>query len=170
MTRSACMFIRRITARCENSIIWDESVTGFSRSTSSIAPARLVDFTRNYLPSISLVLMFLKRPSVHGVSVDPQTRCVHYSKPLDVIAIKMKCCGVYYACKDCHAALEEHAAAVWPRNEWHQKAVLCGVCGLEMSVDDYMHCNHHCPSCNADFNPGCARHYQFYFEINPGSL
>ncbi|HEY6386383.1 MAG TPA: CHY zinc finger protein [Candidatus Acidoferrum sp.] len=42
---------------------------------------------------------------VLGLNLDPQTRCAHYHGPSDIISIKMKCCGIYYACKDCHEAL-----------------------------------------------------------------
>ena len=73
------------------------------------------------------------KPTVRGIDVDHQTRCAHWHSPREVIAIKMKCCGVYYARKDCHAALALHASAVWPRHEWDQRAVLCGVCGIELS-------------------------------------
>ena len=104
------------------------------------------------------------RPEVRGVEVDSETRCAHYRTPLDVIAIKMKCCGEYYACKDCHEALAGHAIAVWPREEWGQPAVLCGVCGTEMSVTAYMASGYRCPACGAAFNPGCRRHAHFYFE------
>ena len=48
---------------------------------------------------------------LRGVNLDPQTRCEHYHGPTDIIAIKMKCCGVYYACKDCHVALADHPMA-----------------------------------------------------------
>jgi uncharacterized CHY-type Zn-finger protein len=65
---------------------------------------------------------------VRGVNLDPQTRCEHYNEPNDIIAIKMKCCGVYYACKDCHALLADHPVEVWPESEWNQKAILCGSC------------------------------------------
>ncbi len=104
------------------------------------------------------------RPVVHGVEVDPETRCVHYRSPPDIIAIKMKCCGVYYACKDCHDALAGHATEVWPRVQWEQPAVLCGACGTEMTVRQYLGCANRCPSCSAAFNPGCQRHRHFYFE------
>jgi len=66
---------------------------------------------------------------VYGINVDQQTRCAHYRKPTDIIAIKMKCCGVYYACKDCHEALSGHPIEVWPRAEWDERAILCGACG-----------------------------------------
>ena len=103
-------------------------------------------------------------PRVFGVGLDAQTRCVHYHSALDVIAIKMRCCGRYFACKECHDAVEAHAIEVWPRAEWNQPAVLCGVCRTEMSVREYMHCGNICPVCAAHFNPGCRNHYQFYFE------
>jgi uncharacterized CHY-type Zn-finger protein len=41
--------------------------------------------------------------------------------------------------------------------------VLCGACGHEMSIDQYMASSYQCPDCNAAFNPGCRNHYQFYF-------
>jgi uncharacterized CHY-type Zn-finger protein len=103
-------------------------------------------------------------PHVHGVSLDHQTRCAHYNSLLDVIAIKMKCCGLYYACKDCHEELAGHAIEVWPRSEWDQPAVLCGACGTELSVQAYMDCQNKCPACDTAFNPGCRKHYHFYFE------
>ena len=104
------------------------------------------------------------RPAVLGITLDDQTRCTHYHSLLDIIAIKMKCCGVYYACKDCHDALAGHAVAVWPREEWNQNAVLCGACFMELSVTEYLQCANRCPNCEARFNPGCRKHYQFYFE------
>jgi len=107
--------------------------------------------------------MQLSRPEVRGVDLDAQTRCAHYRTTLDVIAIKMKCCGVYYACKECHEALASHPIKVWPQSEWNQPAVLCGACGYEMTINNYMASSYRCPNCRASFNPGCRKHYQFYF-------
>lgn len=107
--------------------------------------------------------MLISRVDVCGVGLDGETRCVHYRSVLDIIAIKMKCCGVYYACKDCHEALAGHPIEVWPREEWGCAAVLCGACGFELSVAEYMACGYRCPGCGAGFNPGCRRHYGFYF-------
>src|SRR5579862_1430214 len=104
------------------------------------------------------------RPPVSGVNVDSETRCVHYHELVDVIAIKMRCCGVYYACKDCHDALAGHAIEVWPRSEWERPAALCGVCGAEMSIRQYLDCASRCPACKAPFNPGCRSHSHFYFD------
>ena len=104
------------------------------------------------------------RPEVRGVDLDPETRCAHYHKPVDMIAIKMKCCGVYYACKDCHEALAGHAMEVWPQSEWDHPAVLCGACGTELSIREYLECGNQCPACGAGFNPGCRNHSHFYFE------
>ena len=104
------------------------------------------------------------RPLVCGIDLDAKTRCAHYHSNLDIIAIKMKCCDTYYACKDCHDALADHASNVWPRDEWDRAAVLCGACGSELSVNAYLSCANQCPSCKALFNPGCRNHYHFYFE------
>jgi uncharacterized CHY-type Zn-finger protein len=103
-------------------------------------------------------------PAVLGLDLDPKTRCVHYHSPLDIVAIKIKCCGLYYACKDCHIALAGHAIEVWPRSEWQQPAVLCGACKKELTIQAYLESNSHCPACGARFNPACANHHHFYFD------
>jgi uncharacterized CHY-type Zn-finger protein len=105
------------------------------------------------------------RPQINGIDLDPQTRCTHYNKSVDIIAIKMKCCGIYYACKDCHDALAGHPIEVWPRSEWDQLAVLCGECGVALSVGTYLECDNTCPKCGAEFNPACRNHYPYYFEM-----
>ena len=81
----------------------------------------------------------------------------------------MKCCGVYYACKDCHHALAGHPIVVWPESEWIQKAILCGACGKELTIHQYMRCEFSCPACHEGFNPGCRRHYHFYFGVQQPS-
>jgi uncharacterized CHY-type Zn-finger protein len=111
-----------------------------------------------YIPVINF------RPYVKGVDLDPQTRCSHYNSRLDIVAIKMKCCGVYYACKECHDALAGHAIEVWPRSEWGEAAVLCGACGSELTIRQYMESSHRCPNCATPFNPGCRNHHSFYLE------
>jgi uncharacterized CHY-type Zn-finger protein len=102
--------------------------------------------------------------NVRGVDVDAETRCVHWRSAVDIVAIKMACCGVYWACKDCHEELAGHAIAIWPRGGWDARAVLCGACGREMTIREYLGCEARCPACGAGFNPGCSRHYHFYFE------
>jgi uncharacterized CHY-type Zn-finger protein len=104
------------------------------------------------------------KPKVRGVGVDLETRCAHYHSSLDIIAIKMACCDVYYACKDCHKMLAGHGIRVWPRSEWDVRAVLCGACGNELTIHEYMGSGYLCPRCGAAFNPGCRNHYHFYFE------
>ena len=104
------------------------------------------------------------RPDVHGVDLDPQTRCAHWHGALDIVALKLRCCGAYYACRDCHDALADHPARVWPRSEWGASAVLCGACGSQMSVRQYLACGDRCPACAAPFNPGCKLHRHLYFE------
>jgi len=104
-------------------------------------------------------------PPVRGVNLDPQTRCEHYRGPHDIVAIKMRCCGVYYACKDCHIALADHAIEVWPRSLWDQPVILCGACSAELTVLQYLNGESRCAVCGAEFNPGCRKHYHFYFEV-----
>jgi uncharacterized CHY-type Zn-finger protein len=95
--------------------------------------------------------------------MDAQTRCVHYRTALDVVAIKIACCGVFYACKDCHAALADHDMKVWPRSEWDALAIRCGACEAELTIREYMSSGSFCPRCKAGFNPACRNHYHFYF-------
>jgi len=102
---------------------------------------------------------------VRGVNLDPQTRCEHYRGPTDIVAIKMKCCGVYYACKDCHAALADHPFEVWPESEWDQAAILCGACGAQLSINHYLQSKSRCPACRELFNPRCRNHYHLYFAV-----
>jgi uncharacterized CHY-type Zn-finger protein len=104
------------------------------------------------------------RPQVMGVGLDAQTRCAHYRSPLDIVAIRMRCCGQYYACKDCHQALADHPIRVWPREAWAERAILCGACGETLSIEAYVDGDSRCPSCRAPFNPGCRNHHHFYFE------
>jgi uncharacterized CHY-type Zn-finger protein len=104
-------------------------------------------------------------PPVLGVELDPQTRCVHYRSELDVIAIKVRCCGEYYACKECHDALADHDLDPWPRQEFETRAVLCGVCGSELTIREYLDSGSVCPACGAGFNPRCRLHHHFYFSL-----
>ncbi len=104
-------------------------------------------------------------PPVRGIDLDPQTRCAHYHQPQDIIAIRMKCCDTWYACKDCHNALAGHDIQLWPHSEWDQLAVLCGACSTQLTIQQYMDCGNRCPACSAPFNPRCRNHYHLYFEM-----
>ena len=106
----------------------------------------------------------MPRSTVHGLDLDAETRCAHWRSPLDIIAIRMRCCGEYYACKDCHDALADHPPRVWPRAEFDRRAILCGACGTELSVRAYLACESRCPRCGAPFNPRCRLHHHAYFE------
>lgn len=101
---------------------------------------------------------------VHGVDVDEQTRCGHWNSKVDIIAIKFKCCGKWYPCYECHEELAEHLPLVWSRSEFDEDAVLCGSCGYQLSIDEYVACDSRCTKCGAQFNPGCANHYALYFD------
>ena len=100
---------------------------------------------------------------VRGVDLDGETRCAHYGTERDVVALKLGCCGTYYACIRCHEELADHDAEPWPIERRDEPAVLCGICGETFAGQEYMGVDS-CPDCGAAFNPGCADHYPLYFE------
>ncbi|MCX7986229.1 MAG: CHY zinc finger protein [Bacteroidales bacterium] len=100
---------------------------------------------------------------VHGLKLDRNTRCKHYNSEVDVIAIRMKCCNKYYACNSCHNELELHEINPWTQSEFNEKAILCGKCGKELTISEYLSSNSRCPNCDANFNPNCSKHYPIYF-------
>ncbi|KAF8853196.1 zinc finger CHY domain-containing protein [Acephala macrosclerotiorum] len=103
-------------------------------------------------------------PTVHGLEVSSKTQCAHWHSERDIIAIKHKCCSLYYACISCHEAIAGHDNQVWPNDEHATKAVLCGNCRHELSITEYLECGNTCTMCQAAFNPGCRNHYHLYFE------
>lgn len=103
---------------------------------------------------------------VKGSVIDNQTRCSHYHTDLDIIAIKFKCCDTYYPCYSCHAETADHQPETWELNERDEKAILCGVCGHELTVQEYMDSNNTCPLCQSSFNPNCKKHYDLYFTMD----
>ncbi len=114
--------------------------------------------------AIPLQEAMVKGISVFGKPIDNQTRCVHWHSELDIIAIKFKCCNKYYPCFSCHEETTDHKPEVWPIKEFTEKAILCGVCGNELAINEYMNCDNTCPKCASLFNPGCKNHYHLYFE------
>lgn len=104
--------------------------------------------------------------TVKGLLVDDHTRCNHYKSGLDIIAIKFKCCLQYYACIHCHEEMATHSKLLWSQAEWNTKAILCGNCKHEMSINEYLNGNYKCLKCNADFNPKCSNHNHLYFDID----
>lgn len=105
------------------------------------------------------------RPQVRGVDLDEQSRCAHYHGERDIIAIKLRCCGEFYACKECHDALADHLLTAWPQEMFDEAAVLCGECGAQLSINAYLACGNRCPECGSGFNPRCSLHHHFYFSI-----
>ena len=104
--------------------------------------------------------------TVCGVDVDAQTRCAHWHGESDIIAIKFRCCEKWFPCYECHAELERHPPEVWAKSEFDSPAILCGGCGHQLKVREYLECDSICPRCERRFNPGCAKHYHLYFEKN----
>ncbi|MBS1609081.1 MAG: hypothetical protein JSS70_10065 [Bacteroidetes bacterium] len=102
---------------------------------------------------------------VKGKTTDNQTRCVHYHSSFDIIAIKFKCCNEYYPCYFCHMEEAGHEVVRWQKEEFNQKAILCGNCRKELTIEEYFNCTYQCPHCKAAFNPKCSNHNHLYFEI-----
>lgn len=107
------------------------------------------------------------RPVVRGAVVDDMTRCVHYRTAVDIVAIRFACCGEYYPCHLCHEEAAGHPARQWGVEERDTKAVLCGACGEELTIADYL-ASSSCPECGAAFNERCALHAHLYFEVEAG--
>ncbi|MDQ6859887.1 MAG: CHY zinc finger protein [Verrucomicrobiota bacterium] len=96
--------------------------------------------------------------------MDHETRCAHYGGERDIIAVRFRCCGNWYPCHQCHAELAGHPAETWSKEERDARAVLCGGCGHQLTVREYLACASTCPNCRREFNPGCASHYGLYFD------
>ena len=103
--------------------------------------------------------------SVRGTAVNARTQCAHWHSERDIIAIKFKCCGEFYACFECHAEQAGHPAQAWPRAEFGEAAIYCGNCHTTLIISTYLASGNRCPACAAAFNPGCAKHYPLYFEM-----
>lgn len=109
--------------------------------------------------------MKVKGQIVRGNIIDNETRCAHYHSDIDRIAIKFYCCNTYFPCYECH---EEDGCGnpdVWPVEMFDEKAVLCGACGHELRIKEYLNCKSTCPGCSAAFNPGCNLHRHLYFQV-----
>lgn len=102
--------------------------------------------------------------TVIGVDVDSETRCAHYHTERDIIAIEHKCCARWFSCIDCHRELAAHPAEVWPKEDFNTPAILCGACGHQLTISEYLESGSTCSQCSRKFNPACALHHDLYFE------
>ncbi|WP_253905177.1 CHY zinc finger protein [Arthrobacter sp. H14] len=74
-----------------------------------------------------------------------------------------KCCNRFYACFHCHQESETHPVRRWPETEFHEQAILCGVCRAQMTITDYRRTSS-CNNCGAAFNENCRHHAGLYFD------
>lgn len=109
--------------------------------------------------------MYLNSIQINGKIYDDETRCEHYHSRLDIVAIKFYCCNEYYPCITCHKETADHEVHVWPADNFNEKAVMCGKCKTEMTIQDYLSSGSKCPFCKAQFNEGCKLHQHLYFHI-----
>ena len=97
-------------------------------------------------------------------AIDQATRCQHYHTGKDIIAIRFYCCNRYFPCHLCHEAYGCGKGEVWPCEKFNEKAILCGSCKTELTINQYINSDNTCPNCQASFNSGCSLHYHLYFE------
>jgi uncharacterized CHY-type Zn-finger protein len=90
--------------------------------------------------------------SVLGIDVDWQNRCEHCTSPLDVVAFRYKCCGLYYACVKCHEVLAGHEIVIWDEMDDETLGVLCGICRTEFTIGEYLAGDNRCLNCKTVFN------------------
>jgi len=103
---------------------------------------------------------------LRGIDVDPETRCAHWDDSVDVVALRFGCCEAYYPCDACHDAAADHEAVPWLRDRFDEPAVLCGACQTTLTAREYLDdADDACPACGAEFNPGCRKHRDRYFEL-----
>jgi uncharacterized CHY-type Zn-finger protein len=136
-----------------------------SMCTSKQKPV-VTEATTDTIPHDRLIYGVL----VKGQVIDNQTRCSHWHSNLDIIALKFKCCDTYYPCYSCHEEKAGHKATTWEVGERDEKAVLCGGCGRELTIREYLASNNICPSCQASFNPNCKKHYHLYFKSDSSAV
>jgi uncharacterized CHY-type Zn-finger protein len=105
---------------------------------------------------------------VYGAVIDKKTRCRHYHSERDIIAIKFACCGRYYPCYQCHMEMTDHPVVRWPVSSYQERAILCGHCQAEWSIEEYLTSGSQCPGCHHPFNSGCQKHWPLYFELPEG--
>ncbi|RLV91211.1 Helper of Tim protein 13 [Spathaspora sp. JA1] len=117
---------------------------------------KIISTSQSITPSITL----------QGQLTDKHTRCIHYHSKLDIIALKFKCCQIYYPCFKCHQELTNHKVSRYNSNDLATvKVILCGECFHELSFDEYKNNNMKCVYCHNNFNPGCSLHLDLYFDI-----
>lgn len=102
---------------------------------------------------------------VFGVECSLKSHCVHYHSPLDIVALKFKCCNRYFCCYECHEILADHPALCWEISDQKTPAILCGNCHKEETIEEYLANPLHCKNCHALFNPGCKHHRSLYFSF-----
>ena len=98
-----------------------------------------------------------------GLLVDAESRCVHYHTDKDIVSLQCYECRKYYACYQCHNALETHTFTPYPLSLKEDRTILCGSCKKTLTYEEYSK-KSSCPYCNAAFNPACQRHHSYYFK------
>ncbi|WEV61299.1 CHY zinc finger protein [Streptococcaceae bacterium ESL0729] len=97
---------------------------------------------------------------IHGLSVEANGSCIHYSSHLDIVANKCSFCQKFFACYLCHDSLENHKFIGFPYMG-HDLSTMCSLCGREYSYKEYSKLLA-CRNCKSPFNPKCSLHKDIY--------
>nr|WP_081214804.1 CHY zinc finger protein [Streptococcus oralis] len=100
---------------------------------------------------------------IYGLLVDDESRCVHYHSEKDIVSLQCYECKKYYACYQCHNALENHNFAPYPLSLTEDRPILCGKCKKILTFQEYQK-QTACPYCKTFFNSGCKEHHSYYFK------
>src|SRR5699024_7970441 len=99
-----------------------------------------------------------------GKLMDIETRCKSYVSVKDFMEIKFYRCNTFYTFFTGDREQVNHALGNCPKEKFNTKAILCGVCRTEMTIETYM--NHNaCPECGSVYNENCQLHYPIYFDV-----
>lgn len=100
-----------------------------------------------------------------GLEVDSKSRCKHWHSEVDIVSLRFPKDEVFYPCYECYEAIHQKLPPKWKKENFDEAlAILCGNCGTAMHVSTYLNAANTCPTCQHPFNPGCAKHYPYYFE------
>lgn len=59
--------------------------------------------------------------------------------------------GPTILCFYCHELEAGHPARIWLKAQFDANAALCGACGAELTIREYLDCQAVCPACRARF-------------------
>ncbi|SQA00231.1 zinc finger protein [Staphylococcus aureus] len=103
-------------------------------------------------------------PKVYGSLIDTETRCRIILPKKILLQLNLNVVINTIHAISAIMSLKKHAIKRWSEPSFNEKAILCGVCKHELTINEYMMVER-CPNCQSRFNNRCKYHYHIYFEI-----